>query len=363
MMDFTGNSYQNLLRSMLDRVPDTYDKREGSFFQMALGPAAYALEEFYIGLSQVQEMAFIQTAVGKALDYLTVIGGIRRKQATPAVRLGEFNAPVPLGARFSTVGDGLNFTVTGASGQPGQYLLTAETPGSVGNQYSGALLPITFIEGLSSARLTDILVPGDDTETDEDLRQRLIAAMTDRPFGGNIAAYRESILEVDGVGQVQVYPTWDGGGTVKCSILGSDSIDPLGLSYSARDPRPGDSITVSVEAASPAFGGEISYQYAYRVNGGSWVNLGNKTTSASKTFTVPANAESIQVRVLAADGWGFTSADYVQGPVLSVVKMAAYAGVSDKARAMGKLYVGVNGKAREITAAYVGVGGKARKIL
>lgn len=222
MMDFTGNSYQNLLRSMLDRVPDTYDKRDGSFFQIALGAAAYALEEFYIGLSQVQEMAFIQTAVGQALDYLAVIGGVRRKRATPAVRLGEFDAPVPLGARFSTIGDGLNFTVTAAGGQPGEYQLTAETPGSVGNQYSGAVLPITFIEGLSSARLTDILVPGDDAETDEELRQRLIAAMTDRPFGGNIAAYRESILAVDGVGQVQVYPTWNGGGTVKCSILGAD---------------------------------------------------------------------------------------------------------------------------------------------
>lgn len=152
-------------------------------------------------------------------------------------------------------------------------------------------------------------------------------------------------------------------GTVWYGYLGSDSIDPLGLSYSAQGPRPGDSVTVSAEAASPAFGGEISYQYAYRVNDGSWVNLGNKTTGTSKTFTIPANAESVQVRVLASDGWGFTSADYVQGPVLKVAKMAAYAGVSGKARALGKLYVGVNGKAREITAAYVGVDGKARKIL
>ncbi|WP_322201163.1 hypothetical protein [Acutalibacter intestini] len=152
-------------------------------------------------------------------------------------------------------------------------------------------------------------------------------------------------------------------GTVWYGYLGSDSIDPLGLSCSAQELRPGDTLTVSVEAATPAFGGEIYYQYSYRVNGGSWVNLGVKTTSASKILTVPANAESIQVRVLTSDGWGFTSADYVQGPVLKVVKMAAYAGVSGKARALGKLYVGVNGKAREITAAYVGVGGKARKIL
>lgn len=224
MIDLTGNTYQNILNTMLERVPNIYDKRDGSFFRMALGPAAYALEEFYIGLSQVQRMGFIQTAVGQSLDYLSVIGGISRKQAAPAVRLGVFDTPVPIGARFSTInGAGsVNYTVTAMAGQPFQYQLTAETPGSLGNSYSGTLLPVTYIEGLTSAELTDILVPGDDTETDEELRARLITAMVDRPFGGNVAAYRESILAIDGVGQVQIYPTWNGGGTVKCSILGAD---------------------------------------------------------------------------------------------------------------------------------------------
>ncbi|WP_277409542.1 baseplate J/gp47 family protein [Lacrimispora xylanisolvens] len=38
-------------------------------------------------------------------------------------------------------------------------------------------------------------------------------------FGGNIASYRNAILAIDGVGEVQVYPAWKGGGTVLCSIL------------------------------------------------------------------------------------------------------------------------------------------------
>lgn len=78
------------------------------------------------------------------------------------------------------------------------------------------------IPGLTSAQITDILVPGDDTETDEEYRERVIEALNDRPFAGNIAAYRQEILAIDGVGAVQVYPTWNGGGTVKCSILGAD---------------------------------------------------------------------------------------------------------------------------------------------
>ena len=148
--------------------------------------------------------------------------------ASPAVRLGVFNAAVPIGSRFSTVNgaDSLNFTATEAASGPDEnsryYRLTAETPGSAGNEYVGPILPIAAIPGLTSAQLTDILVPGDDEETDDALRQRLITALTDRPFGGNIASYREEVLGIDGVGGVQVYPTWNGGGTVKLSVLGAD---------------------------------------------------------------------------------------------------------------------------------------------
>lgn len=224
MIDFSGDTYANLLQAMLAQVPDTYDKRDTAPIPTALGPMAWALEGFYISLNQVQQQAFIQTAVGDALDMLAVIGGITRQQASPAVRLGVFNASVPLGARFSTVNgaSSINFVVTAATDTEYQYQLTAETPGSIGNDYTGPILPISVIPGLTSAQITDILVPGDDTETDADFRARLITALTDRPFGGNIAAYRENILAIDGVGAVQVYPTWNGGGTVACSVLGAD---------------------------------------------------------------------------------------------------------------------------------------------
>ena len=224
MMDFSQDTFQNILQSMLAKVPDTYDKRDTAPIPTALGPAAWALEGFYLILNQVQQQAFVQTAVGSGLDMLAVLGSITRKQASAAVRLGVFNAAVPIGSRFSTVNgaNSINFTVTAATESENQYQLTAETPGTIGNDYTGPILPITVIPGLTSAQITDILVPGDDAETDAALRARLITALTDRPFGGNVAAYRESILAIDGVGTVQVYPTWNGGGTVACSILGAD---------------------------------------------------------------------------------------------------------------------------------------------
>lgn len=230
MIDFSQDTYQNLFQTMLSQVPATYDKRDTAPIPTALGPAAWVLEGFYLTLNQVQQQAFVQTAVGEALDMLAVLGGITRNQASAAVLLGVFNAQVPIGSRFSTINgsSSINFTATATATvedpQEGSYYyqMTAETPGTIGNEYTGPILPITVINGLTSAQLTDILVPGDDTETDDEFRSRLITALTDRPFAGNIASYRENILAIDGVGAVQVYPTWNGGGTVACSILGAD---------------------------------------------------------------------------------------------------------------------------------------------
>lgn len=228
MIDLSQQTYQNILTQMLDQVPATFDKRDTSPIPTALGPAAYALEGFYISLNQVQLAAYIQTATGQALDYLAVIAGLTRYPASAAVRLGIFDMAVPIGSRYSTINgaDSINFQATAATTGKTEgdyyYQLTAETPGSIGNEYTGPILPITAIPGLNSAQITDILVPGDDEESDEDFRARIIEALNDRPFGGNIASYRTYIMAIDGVGAVQVYPTWNGGGTVKCSVLGAD---------------------------------------------------------------------------------------------------------------------------------------------
>lgn len=228
MINLSKYTYQELLEQLLDRVPDAFNKRDMSPIQVAAGMTAYGLELYYIALAEVQREGLIQTATGEQLDLLSVVAGTTRYQASPAVRLGIFDTAVPLGSRFSTINgeNSIDFQVTAVTTGPDEgsyyYQLTAETPGSIGNDYTGPILPITAIPNLSSAQITDILVPGDDTETDDEYRERVLEALNDRPFAGNIAAYRQEILSIDGVGAVQVYPTWNGGGTVKCSVLGAD---------------------------------------------------------------------------------------------------------------------------------------------
>lgn len=224
MINLNTKTYQSILSAMLDRIPDTYDKRDTSPIPTALGPAAWALEGFYVVLNSVQGQAFIQTATGENLENLAVIANLTRKDATPSVRLGVFNMPVPIGSRFSTINgaDSINFTVTAGTGISNQYELTADAPGSAGNDYTGPILPITSIPGLTSASITSILIPGEDTEEDDAFRQRIISALREPGYGGNIANYRTWLEAIDGVGPAQIWPVWNGGGTVKLSILGAD---------------------------------------------------------------------------------------------------------------------------------------------
>ena len=247
MIDLTVKTYRELLKAQLARVPNSLDKREGSLIQTALGASAYALEEFYLELDQVQRGAYLQTAVGQDLDYLAVLANVERYPASPAVRLGVFDREVPIGARFSTIdgADSVNFVVTDQTGE-WEYQLTCETAGAAGKQYTGPILPITYIQGLSFAQITDILVAGDDEEDDSSLRARAIAALNEQPFGGNVADYKRVVLAIDGVGGLQVYPTWNGGGTVKLSIIGADwmpaSAQLVETVQNTVDPPPGQGL-------------------------------------------------------------------------------------------------------------------------
>lgn len=227
MIDFSGYTKAQIERDMLDQVDPALDTRQGSMIQTALGPVAWYLEGLYMVLSQIQQNSNPSTAVGEALELLTAARNVNRTQARAAVRQGTFNVEIPTGSQFRTINgaDSLVFTSGNLiSSSDGSYVyqLTCNTPGSAGNSYTGALLPVTAIAGLTSATIGAVITAGTDEETDESLRNRYFLSFDTPAFGGNISSYRQTILALDGVGAVQVYPAWNGGGTVLCSILGDD---------------------------------------------------------------------------------------------------------------------------------------------
>lgn len=90
----------------------------------------------------------------------------------------------------------------------------------------GTLIPVEYIEGLTTAEVTEILVPGEDEEETEAFRERYFRSFDPESYGGNIADYKQKTKSIPGVGGVKVYPVWNGGGTVKLVIINSEYQKP-----------------------------------------------------------------------------------------------------------------------------------------
>lgn len=212
-------TYEEILQRCLDRIPNTIDKRQGSIIYDALAPCCVELAQMYIELSGIYDQVFIDTAVGEALDKLVEQNGVKRKDATYALRKGEFNMVVPVDNRFSD-GENTYIVIENIVGTNNS-ILRCEQAGAVGNSYYGSLTPITYLQGLTKAELTDIIDMGDDIESDEDLRVRYMESVTAPQFGGNVSDYQNKVKSLTGVGGCKVIPIWNGGGTVKLIITNS----------------------------------------------------------------------------------------------------------------------------------------------
>lgn len=222
---YEDKTFENILNSMLSRIPDDIDKREGSIIYNALAPAAYELAQAYFYMGNLFKLAFVETSYGEYLTKLCSQYGVTRKPAIAAIRKGIFkngsNMPfdVPIGSRFGI--EGIIFKAIQKISD-GEFKMICETTGSIGNIPTGVLLPIDNIPGLGYAQILDVILPGEDEESDELLRQRTLMKVKFPSTSGNANHYRIWALEVPGVGDARVFPLWNGPGTVKVVVVDSN---------------------------------------------------------------------------------------------------------------------------------------------
>lgn len=217
---FEAFTYNNLMQRCLARVPDTMDKREGSVIWDALAPACAELELAYLCMEYTLNQGFADTAEEPYLSRRTAERGITPNPATYAVLKGVFTpaSAAVQGKRFN-LGE-VNYQVGNAiSGEAGAYQIICETAGTIGHKALGSLIPIEYVAGLETATATEVLIPGEDEEDTETLREKYFDSFDQKPYGGNIKDYKEKIESISGVGGCRVTPIWQGGGTVKCTIL------------------------------------------------------------------------------------------------------------------------------------------------
>lgn len=202
-------TYNEILERMLSRVSDKFDKREGSVIFDTHSPTALELEILYVELNTLIAEAYGDSASREFLIRRCKERGITPYEATYAVLKGEFTpANIDVAGQRFNIGS-MNFIVTEKIAD-GEYQVKCETPGIVGNQQMGTMIPIDYIEGLETAELTEILIPGEDEEETEDLRTRYFDSFNEKAFGGNVRDYLEKTNAIPGVGSTKVTRAWNG---------------------------------------------------------------------------------------------------------------------------------------------------------
>ncbi|WP_343208229.1 baseplate J/gp47 family protein [Anaerolentibacter hominis] len=203
-------TYERIIKDRLDRVPAGLDKREGSVIYNALAPGAMDLSNAYMELAIMMEETYADSASRYGLIKRCQERGIAVKEATFAVVRGSFvpNTLDLAGKRFNY--EDLNYAVLERL-EDGTFKLQCETSGTAGNISSGELIPVEYIEGLESAEITELLIPGEEEIGTEELRQLYFDSLAAQAFGGNVADYKAKVKALNGVGGVKVYSAPNGG--------------------------------------------------------------------------------------------------------------------------------------------------------
>ena len=224
--EYTSRNYDYWLDKMLDNVPDDIDQREGSIVFDALAPAAMAMAQQSLTMANIIRQSYIKTAQGEFLDYRAVEHGTDRYAATKTEVKAKFldsdGNPinnVQIGDQFASIGETPIFYTVQKINEDLTGELTADDPGTTANSYIGQILPVTSNDSLSWAEITEIVAPARDEETDDHLRDRLLKADDWVAYGGNVADYLSMLSKISEVGAGQVYPVWNGAGTVKLVIV------------------------------------------------------------------------------------------------------------------------------------------------
>ena len=224
--DFTAKDYDYWLDLMLDNVPDDIDQREGSIVYDAVAPAAMVAAQQSLAMANIIKQTYVKTSQGQFLDYRAAEHGTARYAATQTEVKAKFldsdGNPinnVQIGDQFASIGETPIFYTVQKVNDDLTAEMTADEPGTTANSYIGQIMPVTSNDVLNWAEIAEIVAPARDEETDDHLRDRLLKSDDWIAYGGNVTDYLAMLSKIKEVGAGQVYPVWNGPGSVKLVIV------------------------------------------------------------------------------------------------------------------------------------------------
>lgn len=213
-----------VLQSMLDAMPDSYQKTIGFPTYDLLAGAAIPLNACWERLLAAEKKLDPANLTGAELDaYIYSRMGLARKAATFAEGVLELTGTgvVSEGDLFESSG-GVQFAAieTVSIAGFGQVRVRCTQTGSIGNLPPGSVVMMPLqIAGIVSVSNSDTLTDGYEAESDADYYARFLMRLQTPPTSGNQYHYRNWALEVPGVGGVQVYPLGHGNYTVDVVLI------------------------------------------------------------------------------------------------------------------------------------------------
>lgn len=218
-------TYETIMRSMMEDMPDDIDTSEGSLIFNACAKQAVRLEEAYLFLNGLEQNMYADTA---DLEHLIRNGNDRGcyiNQATYAEFTAQFNCAVPAGSRWNL--DEYNYIVFNVISEDDHtYRLGCDSPGTEPNHITGDLDPIEYVEGFEWGKILKCTLEGTDQEDVETYRARLLATYNYRGFAGNREYYKSRIKELSGVYGCKLQRVSAPSDRIKITIIGQDYRSP-----------------------------------------------------------------------------------------------------------------------------------------
>ena len=199
---FENDTEEVIRKRILDRVPNSLDKGQTSVAYNTIAPVALEIAQMKIDNDVVLKETFAHTADRTYLIMRGKESGMYPEDATYAIMKGMFYnntnlMDIPINSRFTC--GALIYKATEKI-STGIYKMTCETKGSIGNENVGLAIPVDYIENLTRAEITEILIPAQDEEDTETFRSRYLGGFDTKAYGGNRVDYMTKVNAINGVG-------------------------------------------------------------------------------------------------------------------------------------------------------------------
>lgn len=332
----------------VDQVDEWTDTREGGFFYVAtIGGVREDARIYDLMGTEVIAAASPLFAWETYLENHAEVQNLQREAAvaaTGAVTFAGTNGTViPAGSRVGVEpadpeGAAPEFETTvpvTIAGGVATVAVVASVPGVAGNVSAGAVTALLVVppgvSGVTNAAATE---GGTETETDPELRARLLEVYAGAGGGWNQQDYKVAALAYgNGIGRVTVIPLWNGPGTVKVILATADGqpvsggtvtgfqafIDPI-VAQGAGEAMVGAAVTVqTVALLNVTVAATVECEPGYSLDGAAGtVGLGGYITARLREYVeaVEPGGEVVHQKVVTAIA-GVTGVHDVSSPTLN----------------------------------------------